>query len=127
MTTVADYKVLMDKSVIVEEGTEHEISNFFMPDNYVRGTNLARPVLSYRAAALGSRDGALAPFVRFEVQTQASVILETVILRSASPATQTEVFSGNLLNDLIANNITFKVLQGRLWVSDVILWYQVRI
>ena len=127
MATVADYKVLMDQSVVVEEGNEHEISNFFMPDNYVHGTNFARPVLSYRAAALGSRDGALAPFARFEVQTQASVVLETVNLRSASPATQTEVFSGNLLNERIVNNITFKVLQGRLWVSDVILWYQVRI
>ncbi len=128
MPTVADYIVLTDNSFTLLEGESRELGPFDLPSNFVRGTNRAKPILAYRARALGSEDGALAPQARLRVSVQNGLhTLETVFLEGDSFAGQWEPFSGNFLNDIVLNNVTFSLELGRIWISDVVLWYQVRI
>lgn len=128
MPTVADYKVLNDGSFTLEQGETRKLGSFDLPSNFVRGTNRAKPILAYRAKALGSDDGALAPQARLRVSVQNGLhTLETVFLEGNGLSGQWEAFSGNFLNDIILNDVTFSLELGRVWISDVILWYQVRI
>ncbi|MDX8352759.1 hypothetical protein [Cognatiyoonia sp. IB215182] len=128
MPTVADYIVLNDRSFTLIEGESREIGPFDLPSNFVRGTSRAKPILAYRAKALGSADGALAPQARLRVSIQNGLHpLETVFLEGDGLSGQWEAFSGNFLNDVVLNDVTFTLEMGRIWISDVILWYQVRI
>lgn len=128
MPTVADYIVLNDGSFTLTQGESREIGPFGLPSNFVRGTDRAKPILAYRAKALASTDGALGAHARLRVSVQNGLhALETVYLEGDALSGQWEAFSGNFLNDIVLNDVTFTLELGRIWISDVILWYQLRL
>lgn len=126
MPTVADYAVLHDGTFDLNSGEERELQPFFPPDGFVRGTNLAKAILAYKARPLQQPPFSPQAELRVSMKFQ-QVTVETVTIRNDTVRGLWEAFSAADFGETVGNIFIFRSLSGRVRISDVILWYQLRI
>lgn len=120
--TVSDYAVLSSGRV---ELTKNEVKRFGFdrPANFVAGKNLAKPVLMYQAKADGS--------TKFEIvagvnQHVVDVEIGTGDNDDEQLRTLHQPIDGELF-ETSAPHVTFRVVFGKLRISNVVLLHQVRV
>ena len=131
MPTVADYAVLTDASFelteFIELGSSQGRLDFQRPDNFVEGTNLAKPVLIYQV-----RPG---PEARYEVHINhpfgadlpnPNRVHEAADIGGGRWRTMYEPVNGTLFEPGL-NSFKFHVTRGEARFADVILMYQVEV
>lgn len=128
MPTVADYAVLRDTPFDIEKDGTHPPLVFFRPDNFVEGTNLAKAVLAFKCQPLNTNNSV---GVTFRVQRfapgQEPTVMETMTLNTPTVHALWETFPAKGFGQNVSPGFEFDVLFGRARISDVILWYQVRV
>lgn len=128
MKTVADYAVLWDGNTILETGESWRTPFFERPEDFVTGTNLARAILSFNIGALP--DPPFAPSVDMTITHEGSEnqeILRTVFFNGTGPYTLQETFPATNFPTILNTRFRFDIQRGRVILSDIILWYQLRI
>ena len=131
MPTVADYAVLTDASFELTEfmdlGASQGRLDFHRPDNFVEGTNLAKPVLIYQVKP--------GPEASYEVHINhpfgddlpnPNRIHEAANIGGGRWRTMYEPIAGTLFQPG-HNTIKFHVVRGEAHFADVLLMYQVEI
>jgi hypothetical protein len=126
--TVADYAVLRDTSIVLETGEDWNTPGFIAPENFVEGTNLARAILTFNITALP--DPPFAPGVdmtitHFGVEPQE--VFRTFLFSGPSTATISETFPATNFSTLVRTPFHFQVTRGKVSISDIVLWYQLRL
>ena len=120
MPTVADYRVLRDSSFSLQVDQERSLS-FTLPDGFVQGTNLAKPIITFIADPTNNANN-----LRLEVDVNDQPIF-SINLNGTVQRTVNEAISGQILNQNANNTVQFRVEtgSGRVNLRSVILWYQV--
>ncbi len=126
MPSVTDYTVLRDGTFDLTEGQEFELPGWQQPSNFVAGTNLARPLIMYKARPLPNSP--FSPFAKINVRHKfANISFDTVTLRGDTVHTLYEAIQGNQIGGIVNTVFEFRCLQGKVRISDVVLWYQVHL
>ncbi|MEJ6390707.1 hypothetical protein [Gymnodinialimonas ulvae] len=128
MKTVADYAVLSDGNRILETGDSWRTPFFERPEDFVTGTNLARAILSFNMGALS--DPPFAPSVDLTIThegTQNREVFRSVFFNGTGPFTIQETFPATDFPSVVNTRFRFDVQRGRVVISDIVLWYQLRI
>lgn len=118
MASLTDYMVVSDGTFSLNP-VESKTFQLPIPNNYVVGTNRARPILAFKAWATPSGG-------RFEIEVNDSQIYNPTI-SGGDIRGLWEIFSGNTLNAGSTNTIQFRSIQNKIWFSDVVLWFQVSV
>jgi hypothetical protein len=127
MPSVADYTVLRDGSFDLIETESFELPPWSAPSNFVAGTNKARPIIMYKARPLPNSP--FSPFAKINVRDKfGAVSFDTVTLRGDTVHSLFECIQGDDIESTIVNTFfEFRCLQGKVRISDVVLWYQVNV
>ena len=122
MPTMADYIVIRDAPFDLVTGEERQFGAIAIPADRVPGTASAKAILQYKvrpptSAPFAPSADIAVRFNGFEVET-VKVTVDTV-------RGLWETFPATVLNaDSPANFVSFRVEQGRIRISDVIVWFQ---
>jgi len=129
MASMTDYMVLSDGSKTLDShpsGTDRQIIDFNLPDNFTVGVNFGKPVLAFiinpqsRVSQVGGWVNPVAdPFVSSE-----QVISLNWNTDNHSDYGLWEAVDGRKFNPGGSNRIVFKAWEGKVIVRDIILWYQ---
>lgn len=128
MKTVADYAVLRDTNVVLETGDSWRTPFFERPEDFVAGTNLARAILAFNIGALS--DPPFAPSVDMTITHEGSEnreVFRSVFFNGTGPFTLQETFPATNFPTIVNTRFRFDIQRGRAVLSDIILWYQVRV
>lgn len=117
MPAVADYKVLRDATFDLEEGQEHQIT-FDLPGALAD----AKLILAYQARPFAF--SGLQTLATIDVGFQFQQHVDTVTIRGETVHGLWETFSRSAVNTDIPNTLVFKSTQGKVRISDVVLWFQ---
>lgn len=126
--TVADYAVLRDTPIVLGGGDDWNTPGFVAPPNFVRGTNLARAILTFNLTALP--DPPFAPGVDMHIThfgVQQQELFRTFLFSGPSTATVSETFPATNFSNLVLTPFNFSITRGRVSISDIVLWYQLRL
>lgn len=126
MPSVTDYTVLKDGTFDLVEGQEFELPAWETPSNFVAGTNKARPMIMYKARPLPNSP--FSPFAKIKVRSKfANVTFDTVTIRGDTVHTLYEAIQGNQIDSIVNTVFEFRCEQGKVRISDAVLWYQVSV
>ncbi len=117
--TVADYQTLVDGALKVSPNGPKTLS-FTLPANFVKGTDKARPILSFKAKATNG-----APTVKVELNDGQQYSLK--VLGGGTVMTAYEVLKSSSFDTVGNNTIQFRAEGGNVDVADVVLWYQIKL
>jgi hypothetical protein len=131
VATLTDYLVLRDASFEIDAALDSERGfEFSLDADFTAGTALARPLVAFIVNPLS--DGA-----RMEVVVASDpggtegffqkLDVVSTLGFGGDPAGDRglwEAFSGTLLTPGARNAVTFRALEGRLRLRDVVLWHQ---
>jgi hypothetical protein len=126
--TVADYAVLSDTPVVLETGQDWNTAGFIAPEHFVEGTNLARAILTFNITALP--DPPFAPGVDMSIThfgNEPQEIFRTFLFSGPSTSTISETFPATNFSTLVRSPFHFQVTRGKVSISDIVLWYQLRL
>ena len=136
MATFADYVVLQPGTIELGFGTNDYVQNFDfkLPDDYRRGTDVARPLLAYIVKASGKTSVGVYvnPSGRTNVPPGTSVfdLTDATFWNTWSGGGPQfdralwDAIDGRLLNAGSNNTIYFRVVEGNIHLRDVVLWFQ---
>ena len=127
MPSVTDYTVLKDGTFDLVQGASFELPPWSTPSNFVAGTNKARPMIMYKARPLP--DPNFSPFAKINVRDKFGMVdFDTVTIRGDTVHTLYECIQGDDIDKTLTNTFfEFRCVQGRVRISDVVLWYQVSV
>ena len=126
MPSVADYAVLNDGTFDLNSGQEKELTPFFPPSGFVKGTNLAKAVLAYKARPLPNAPFSPQAELKITMKFQ-NLSVEQITIRDDTVRGLWEAFSAAEFSTTVGNVFIFRAVSGRVRISDVILWYQVQV
>ena len=127
MTTLADYVVIRDNPFEIGTGdlTQPHFFDFQLPNDYVKGTNVAKPILQF--VVRGNLDDDYTYQIGFNdpqmLQSKSSVRYESHNAPKSRTCTLHEAIDGNKLNPG-TNRVYFRINSGKVGFSDVVLWFQ---
>lgn len=128
---VASYITLQDEPFELSQSEVKRLKTFGLPNNFVKGTLLAKPVLTYKVhpqtvpvkytIALNDPPG--------DENIPANKVIETRTLEMKVYGSLHEFVDGNkfIPGEQSDNIIDFRVILGKAIFSDVILWFKVEI
>ena len=126
MASLVDYLVIKDGPFELKPGNSQEIFQFNLPNDYVAGTNLAKPILQFMVR------GNLDDDYIFQIGFNDPQMLQSKseVRYTFSDVAQSRIFSmheainGSKLNP--GNNTVYfrRIGTGKVGFSDVVLWFQ---
>lgn len=123
-TTIVDYQVLTDGAFTLDAGTpvRDETLSFAMPSDFVLESGVRRPILAFKVRP--DEDSSFTVFVN--AREVASFDLSQSVTRGYwEPFSANTAFpEGSRLSDNVP--VRFLINSGRVILSDVVLWYQIR-
>lgn len=123
MATIADYTVISDSTFELIAGQSKELNPFFPPEDLVPGQHKAKAILCYKARPLPHT--APQPHVDLKISLKLQNLhIETVSIADDIVRVMWEPFPADELSQAVKNVFIFRALEGRVQISDVILWYQ---
>jgi len=118
MASLCDYIVVNDGSFSLNPNESQTFTDP-IPSDLVIGTNRAKPIIAFKAWATPSGG-------RFEVEVNDQLVYNPTI-SGGDVRGLWETFSGEILNPGINNTFQFRAIENKIWFSDVVLWFQVRV
>jgi len=123
-TTITDYIVLSDGSFELDGHLDSKVFEFDLPNDFVQGTNLAKPILAYIINPLSGEVTHQAGFNDLQMLQSQSEVRFTHDARVERSLW--EAVNGNKLNPGQRNTCYFMTVGAgsRARFRDVILWFQ---
>ena len=123
MATIADYTVISDSKFELTAGQSQELKPFFPPEDLVPGMHQAKAILCYKARPLPHSSLKAQADLKISLKLQ-NLHIETVRITDDIVRVMWEPFPADELSHAMKNVFIFRALNGRVQISDVILWYQ---
>ncbi len=127
MDTLADYVIIRDNPFDLGTGdlTQPSTFEFDLPADYVKGTHIAKPVLQF--VVRGILDDDYLFQIGFNdpqmLQSKSEVRYNFKDVPKSRIFTMHEAIDGSKLKPG-KNSIYFRIIEGKVGFSDVILWFQ---
>ncbi|WP_170428079.1 hypothetical protein [Ruegeria arenilitoris] len=118
MASLCDYIVVNDGTFSLEPG-ESETFSDPIPSNLIIGTNRAKPILAYKAWATPSGG-------TFQIEIN-DTLIESPWMSGGDTRGLWEAFPGTVLNPGINNTFQFRATENKIWLADIVLWFQVEV
>ncbi|WP_257666401.1 hypothetical protein [Parapedobacter tibetensis] len=127
MTTLADYLIIRDNPFEIGTGnlTQPSAFDFELPSDYVKGTNVAKPILQFIVRGILDDDyffqiGFNDPQ---QLQSKSEVRYKFKDVSKSRIFTMHEAIDGSKLKPG-KNRVYFRIIEGKVGFSDVVLWFQ---
>ena len=118
MPKLATYKVLKDGTFSLDSGESKEIS-FSLPNDLASDANL---ILAYQARPLPNPPFQQVVTISTRLEFQADI--DSLTIRGDTIHGLWEAFPRSAVNTDISNTVIFEAENGKVRISDVILWYK---
>ena len=120
MHTLVDYAVLQSGQFAIQPDAHRRFQINFLPDDFVKGTNFAKPLLSYVCATHSES--------RLIIETQSSLVVDLTIRGDTLEwRSMHHTIDGNAFDGPFSPFLQISVEgDSQVHFRDVILWYQRR-
>ncbi|MBE9156142.1 hypothetical protein IQ265_04740 [Nodosilinea sp. LEGE 06152] len=128
---VANYILLEDEPFELKADQVKRVRKFELPNNFVKGTLLAKPILTYKVLPLSTSVKYIIALndLQGDENIPSSKVVESRTLDQKVYRSLHEAVDGNkfIPGESLENLIDFRVVLGSAMFSDVVLWFRVEI